>query len=86
MSDDKNPPKASVHDHSTATSPADSRPRRFEPITHDQDDDDENDDDDEGGTRTIGTIRRNRPPAISVNSGDNHGMFSLRLPTAEKCC
>lgn len=68
MSDDNNSPDPGAHSYSTGgTSPKD-KPRRFEPITHDQKRDYE-----DLNTRTTGTIRRNRPPAILTSSGDNHG-------------
>lgn len=81
MSDDNTLPNPSAHIHSTAASPTDTRaqPRRFEPITQGRDDDD----DDEESTRMTGTVRRNRPLAISTSSGDNYGMLSS---TAEDCC
>lgn len=72
MSDDNDFPNAGAHKHSTATSPTDIRPRRFEPITSDQD----HDDDGEESTRTTGTIRRKRPPAISTSSGDNYASMA----------
>ena len=72
MSDDKSP---GAHTYFTgATSPKD-EPRRFEPITRDRD----YDLDGEGSEspRPTGTIRRNRPPAISTSSADHYGMISL---------
>ena len=81
MSEDSTSPNSAAHNYSTASSPTDTgtQPRRFEPIIHGQ----ERDDGDEESTRMMGTIRRNRPPAISTNSGDNYGMFSLK---ADECC
>lgn len=74
MSDDKKTPNPDAHKDATPASPSDARtqPRRFEPITHEQDEDDG----DEESTRTTGTVRRNRPPAITTSSGDNYGMLS----------
>ncbi len=80
MSEENNSVDSTAHNDSTTDSATDTRtqPRRFEPITHDQD----NDDGEEESTRTTGTIRRNRPPAISTRSGDNYGMFSSKV---EEC-
>lgn len=56
--------------HSTDTSPTDTRaPHRFESITRSGDDD---------ASTTTGTIRRNRPPAISTDAG-NYGTFICLL-------
>ena len=76
MSDHDTSPKLSAPNSSTAPSPSDSRiqPRRFEPITHDQGDREG----DQESTRTPGTIRRNRPSAISTSHIDEYGMFPLR--------
>lgn len=75
MSDDSISSNSSAHNHPTAASPTDTRtqPRRFEPITQDQGDDDGNGE----STNTPGTIRRNRPPAISTSRADIYGMFSF---------
>lgn len=74
MSDDSTSSNSSAHNHSMAASPTDTRtqPRRFEPITQDHGDDDGNGE----STNTPGTIRRNRPPAISTSRADIYGMFS----------
>ena len=76
MSDRNTSPKLSARNDSTAPSPTDSRiqPRRFEPITHDQGDREG----DQEITKTPGTIRRNRPSAISTSRVDEYGMFPLR--------
>ena len=76
MSDHNTSPKFGARNYSTASSPTDSRiqPRRFEPIIHDQDDREG----DQESTRAPGTIRRNRPAAISTSRVDEHGMFPLR--------
>lgn len=79
MSDDNKLPNPSAHNYSKAgTSPQD-KPRRFKPITHDRDDNNVN----EESARTTGTVRRNRPPAISTSSGGNYGILSS---TAKDCC
>ena len=56
---------------STDVSPTDTRnpSRRFESITHD---------DDEETATTTGTVRRNRPPAITTDSVQNYGTFPPR--------
>jgi len=58
--DDQTDPGAP--NYSTDTSPTDTRApsRRFQPITQD-------DDDEESATES-GTVRRNRPPAISTDT------------------
>jgi len=70
MSDDNSSPKPHASNRSSDTSPTDTRvqPRRFEPILQDTDDDD--------STTTTGTVRRNRPPAISTGSARNYGTFT----------
>ena len=78
MSNDNSSSKARAHNYSTADPFSLGRPRRFEPITHDRGDDSVNDE----GARTTGSMRRNRPPAISTSSGDNYGMF---FSVAEEC-
>lgn len=69
MSDDDNSPNPRASNRSSDTSPTDTRaePRRFEPILPDNDDD---------YTTTTGTVRRNRPPAISTSSTPNYGTFT----------
>lgn len=85
MSDGNDPPNLGAHSLSTSGNSQKDKPRRFEPITHDQDQDyaDGDEDEDEQSTRTMGTIRRNRPPAISISSRDHYGMFTS---TADDCC
>ena len=78
MSNDNSSFKARAHNNSTADPFPQGRPRRFEPITHDRGDDNVN----EEGARMTGTMRRNRPPAISTSSGDNYGMFFSKV---EEC-
>lgn len=70
MSQDGHSPNPGASENSPDPSPTDTRapPRRFAPITRDED---------EEGTTTTGTVRRNRPPTISVRTGKNYGMLIL---------
>lgn len=59
---------ATEENESNSTSPTNTRapPRRFQPITHDEDDD---------RSTGTGTVRRNRPPAISTDMNpQNYGI------------
>ena len=75
MSHDSTSANSSALNYSMAASPTDTRiqPQPFEPITDDQSDDEG----DGESTRTPGTVRRSRPPAISTSRGDIYGMFSF---------
>lgn len=71
-----------AHHDSTAPSPigTPTQPKLFEPITHTQDDDADTDDGAEETSRNTGTMRRNRPPAISTRSRDIYGITPLPPP------
>lgn len=66
MTSDNNTPNLTGDDSSSDPSPSETRSpsRRYEPIIHNGDDED--------STTTTGTVRRNRPPAISTSS--NYGL------------
>lgn len=81
MSNAQDSSNPAAHHDSTAPSPTGTptQPKHFEPITHDHDHDADTDDGDEETSRTTGTMRRNRPPAIATRSRDNYGI-STPLP------
>ena len=74
MTSDRSSQTRHANSHSTETSPTTTRAssRRFESITSDND---------EERTGTSGTIRRNRPPAISTSNSTQYGSHSDVLPT-----
>ena len=76
MSNVQDPSNPAAHHDSTPPSPmgTPTQPKHFEPIIHNQHDDADTDDGDEETSRTTGTMRRNRPPAISTRSRDNYGI------------
>ena len=73
MSSDDESKRPTAHNASTDTSPADTQlpSRRFESITHD---------DDEESMTTTGTVRRNRPPAISTTGSTIYGNLRSSAP------
>lgn len=70
MSSDDNQPKSAACNYSADTSPPDTRAptRHSERTAHD---------DDQESTLTSGTVRRNRPPAISTGSRTDYGSRGL---------